>query len=244
MPTKHDKINNICRNLVGIEVNNELVKEPEYPPSLGEATYDYYFKEDLIIVTVNGKRGYINRQGKLAFFQLFDRASDFSEGLAAVQIGDRFGFIDRTGEMVLPSKDYFPFYQYIGGTNCPKHGRLTSFENGLAVVSKIDDADKEVDCRAIDIAKYYYLNKNNQIIAGDLIYSTFLEAKEVDDNLIQTKIKVKNIAGTGYDYCYGLMRIDGEIVVEHQSELPKRTRSGSATANNSDDPLRRCIVAG
>ena len=222
MPSKIDKINNICRNLVGIEVNNELVKEPEYPPSMGEAIYDYYFKENLIMVTVNGKRGYINRQGKLAFPQLFDSSSNFSEGLAAVQIGDRFGFINRSGKIVLPSKDYFPFYQYIGGSNCPKHGRLTSFENGLAIVSKIDNMDaKNSNCEAADEAKYYYLNKNNQIIAGDLINSSFFEAEEVLNNLFLTTIKIKNNSGDGYDYLYGLMRSDGEIVVQHQSELPE-----------------------
>lgn len=34
----------------------------------------------------------------------YDRAEDFSEGLAAVCIDDKLGYIDKTGEIVIPLK--------------------------------------------------------------------------------------------------------------------------------------------
>ena len=223
-PKKYEKIDNICKNLVGIEVNNELIEDPIYPAKNEEPPFDSYFKENLLIANINGKYGYINRQGKLAFPQLFDQASYFSEGLAAVRIGDRFGFIDSSGAMVLPSKDYLPFSKYTSREKCQKYGyfgSLSTFEKGLAVVSKIDDINnKSVNCEAIDKAKYYYLNKNGRIIAGDLIYSSFFEAEEVLADIIQTTIRVKNSDGNGYHYRYGRMRTDGEILIEHRLKLP------------------------
>jgi hypothetical protein len=55
----------------------------------------------------------------------FDRVQSFSEGLAAVRVGDRWGFIDRTGRMVIPAR----FEE--GPTHGPPIG---SFKKGLAAV--------------------------------------------------------------------------------------------------------------
>ena len=36
----------------------------------------------------------------------FDEATDFSEGLAAVKIGGKWGFVDKSGKFVIPLGDY------------------------------------------------------------------------------------------------------------------------------------------
>jgi len=63
------------------------------------------FFEGLATVYDNGKFGYIDKSGNEVIPPKYDAASDFSEGLAAVRIGDRntgkWGFIDKSGKEVL-----------------------------------------------------------------------------------------------------------------------------------------------
>ena len=134
--------------------------------------------------------GFVDGQG---FTPLtVERNGDYlSKDIAIVYYQDMYGnfdtqhhsycVVDRQSKILVSAntKDFFPFYQYIGGSNCPKHGHLTIFENGLGIVSRIDNMDaKNYICEVADEAKYYYLNKNNQIIAGDLS-RVFLRLKKL-----------------------------------------------------------------
>ncbi|MEO0103191.1 MAG: WG repeat-containing protein [candidate division WOR-3 bacterium] len=47
-----------------------------------------------------GKWGYINKQGKIVIRPQFNEAKDFSEGLAAVKIGDKYFYINNEGQIV------------------------------------------------------------------------------------------------------------------------------------------------
>jgi hypothetical protein len=69
------------------------------------------FSEGLARVTVNGKTGYIDRTGKLVIGPLPFSGRDFSNGLAMVESNERctyaetkqkYGFIDKTGAIVIP----------------------------------------------------------------------------------------------------------------------------------------------
>ncbi len=57
------------------------------------------------------KHGYIDKTGRLVIPFIFDAAEDFSEGLAAVEVKDRWGYIDKTGKFVIPPRFRlaFPF---------------------------------------------------------------------------------------------------------------------------------------
>lgn len=55
----------------------------------------------LFPVIQNGKWGYIDKIGKMVITPQYDCAWDFSEGLAAVQVGAYRGFIDEKGAMVV-----------------------------------------------------------------------------------------------------------------------------------------------
>lgn len=63
----------------------------------------------LFPVSVDGKYGYIDTAGKIAIATRFSHAWEFSDGLAAVEVGSRSrgyaqGFIDSTGQLVVAAK--------------------------------------------------------------------------------------------------------------------------------------------
>ncbi len=61
------------------------------------------FREGLAVMTPHtGSPNYIDRTGKVVIqTEGADRGGNFSEGLAAVRVGGRFGFINRGGDMVI-----------------------------------------------------------------------------------------------------------------------------------------------
>jgi WG containing repeat len=74
------------------------------------------------------KFGYIDRTGQIVIPAKFERADDFSEGLASVEIDKKSGCIDRAGKLVIPAK-----YEYI-----------YPFENGLAKVVNLDRSEATI----------------------------------------------------------------------------------------------------
>lgn len=86
------------------------------------------FCEGVAAVAINGKYGYIDRQGKSVIPFKFDSVQNFSEGLAAVCMNGKYGYIDNAGKSVIP----FRFEA------------ASDFRNGLAKV-KLAGVDKYVD---------------------------------------------------------------------------------------------------
>jgi hypothetical protein len=85
------------------------------------------FNEGLAAVQeeVNGKYGFIDRFGHYAIRPVFDAATSFSEGLAAVRLNKRWGYINKSGEMRIPNN--YPFFagEFVGGlavVSDPVHG--------------------------------------------------------------------------------------------------------------------------
>jgi WG containing repeat len=80
------------------------------------------FNEDLAAVQEeeNGKYGFIDSLGHYAIRPVFDVAMPFSEGLAAVRLNNRWGYVNKSGEMQIPNN--YPFF-------------AEEFAGGLAVVS-------------------------------------------------------------------------------------------------------------
>lgn len=61
------------------------------------ATYSRFKDGYIVARDESGKYGYINRQGQPLTSFMFDYAEDFSEGLARVSVGDKWGFVDKQG---------------------------------------------------------------------------------------------------------------------------------------------------
>ncbi len=96
-----------------------------------EETFRLRFSEGLGPVQVNGKWGYINKEGNVVIKPAFDKAGCFSGGLAPVKIGGekdpksgflrggKWGYIDTTGTAIIK----------------PRFEEAHAFSNGLAAAS-------------------------------------------------------------------------------------------------------------
>jgi hypothetical protein len=81
------------------------------------------------------KYGYVDAKWTIAIKPQFDRALDFSEGMAAVMNKDdsgkeRWGFIDATGKMVIPATYKLEPGRF-SGTRRRKDWRRVQLRNGL-----------------------------------------------------------------------------------------------------------------
>ena len=117
---------------------------------------------------MNGKYGYINLYGEEVIpcniiYYAYELHPDFSEGLAAIRIGDDCGYINTRGELVIPA---------IYGDACP-------FSDGAALVYKEGDGffyidkygEKIVDCPiefpvAADAAGVSYYDFKDGLLEG------------------------------------------------------------------------------
>jgi WG containing repeat len=61
-------------------------------------------RDNLVVAQVGAKYGYKEADGKLKIEARFDNAYEFFEGLAAVRIDGKWGFIDDKGKQVIPTK--------------------------------------------------------------------------------------------------------------------------------------------
>ncbi|MEI8389304.1 MAG: TonB family protein [bacterium] len=73
--------------------------------SLAVVTYSQTDSNSVLYpIEVDGKYGYINKEGKVVLKPKFDVANDFSEGLASVKIGTLWGYIDNIGRFIIKPK--------------------------------------------------------------------------------------------------------------------------------------------
>lgn len=85
------------------------------------STAQYRRSDNLFVVIINDKRGYIDQNGRIVIKPQFEGASEFSERLAVISTsknGYKEGYIDETGRVVIR----------------PIYDRATDFSEGLAAV--------------------------------------------------------------------------------------------------------------
>ena len=103
------------------------------------------FSEGLAFVVVDGKVGYINPAGRMIIepqFKSWSTLSNFREGLACVQVGDKaWEFIDKTGAVAIP----------------PSFEQCSAFSDGLAAVTKQGEAR----------ARSGYIDRTGKMVIAD-----------------------------------------------------------------------------
>jgi len=114
---------------------------------IASVAYSDNSSRHLFPVEVDEKYGYIDTTGKIVIAPKFDYASDFTEGLAEIRIGDResglFGYIDTTGKIVIK----------------PKYQSTGTFSDGVAIARDnkglviIDKKGKTLLMLEIDMAE-------------------------------------------------------------------------------------------
>lgn len=137
-----------------IDTRGELVIIPQFD-EMG------FYCEGLLRVRWDDKIGYIDRQQQVVIpFQPLEQAQDFSEGLAAFKpYGQGWGYMDRTGQVVVP----------------PQLDYAYSFSEGLAVVvlegkrGYIDPSGRFVIPRQFDYA-YAFCEEAARVFVGEDYY--------------------------------------------------------------------------
>jgi hypothetical protein len=87
------------------------------------------FSEGMASVEVNGKWGFINRQGEMVVPAVYQRVKSFRNGLAVVaNAKKKYGYIDKSGKVVIPF-DYNDANEFESGLAPVKKGKKFGFIN-------------------------------------------------------------------------------------------------------------------
>lgn len=70
--------------------------------SLKEGDWYGDFCEDRLLVYMDGRFGYMDRQGKLVIPCIYEKAANYVNGIVCVGKDDRYGYIDSAGKEVIP----------------------------------------------------------------------------------------------------------------------------------------------
>ena len=156
----------------------------------------------LVPVRLNGKYGYVSG-GKLVIPCQFGLANNFSEGLASVIKGAKWGFINTIGELAIPYQ-FDNAWLFSEGLAQVKTGEKWGFINTngqLVIPCQFDDADNFSEGLAkVKIGgKYGYMNTNGQVI----IPCQFDNAFRFSEELAMVQIGEK----------YGYINTNGQIVI-------------------------------
>jgi len=121
-------------------------------------------------VEIDGKWGYVDKNGKTAINPLFEDAKDFQEGLARVQLGSKWGYIDKNGKMAIkPQFDWAG--EFKEGLALIRLGSKWGYigKNGeTAINPQFDYADdfQEGRARILLGSQWGYIDKTGKIAAN------------------------------------------------------------------------------
>jgi hypothetical protein len=99
---------------------------------------------DLWPVLQHQKYGYIDKTGQLIIPFKFSYATDFSEGLAGVEINDKFGYINKIGKFVIPPRFLW--------------GHAFSEGLAIAVIRRLDQEGR------ITYKKFGYIDRSGNMV--------------------------------------------------------------------------------
>lgn len=196
-----------------------------------EETIATNVSEEFVIYSANGKKGFINIANGDRIKAVYDAVQDFSEGLAAVQIGGATGFINTSGELVIACEySNNAFYQFKSGlcnvmVGSADKGNLKAFyinSDGSKMF------DKEFDyCMPFSEERAF-------VSEGGVWYLIDIDGQRVGDS--EFGPYVKTVPGVFRDGkavvvkegMYGIINRDGEYVVSPRYEQISEISDGGA----------------
>ncbi len=146
-----------------IDIYNTLI-----PVKSDNGVYGYKTFADVYVNGITGNEGY-----KIP--PVYERAHDFSEGLAAVRMDEKYGYINTDGIIVIP-------FQYSGAGE---------FSNGIAQVEQIDMETNfenttwsliDTEGNAVSDSKYAVIREYREGFASAGKYSTINGGVLIDEN--------------------------------------------------------------
>ena len=195
----------------------------------------YSFSEGMAKVEMGAiddtRHGFVDKNGHMLFPQ-FEEASDFHEGLAAVSIDNHYGYIDKTGQVVIEMQfayasdfseglaavkvgdDDDAKYGYIDKTGqmviAPQFAEASAFSQGLAAVSLNDDEYEEY-------SEFGYIDKTGQIV----IEPQFSFAAKFSEDLAAVQLD--------YEDGYGFIDRSGNMIISPQYSAYEDFKEGLAS---------------
>jgi hypothetical protein len=109
--------------------DNSIWEKTIIQPHYDEA---YYFYNDIALVKLNNKYGYIDKSGKEIIPFKYEDAFDFCEGFGLVKFNDKYGFVNKSGKEVISiiyddANDFSENYALVKQNN--KYGYINKLGN-------------------------------------------------------------------------------------------------------------------
>ena len=177
----------------------------------------------LVPVRLNGKYGYVSG-GKLVIPYQFGLAYNFSEGLARVIKGEKWGFINTIGELAIPYQfdNASDFSEGLAKVEIAEKWGFINTNGQLVIPCQFDDTESFLEGLAkVKIAeKWVFINTNGQLV----ISCQFDKTLWFSEGLATVQIGGK----------YGYINTNGQIVIPCQFDY----------ANNFSEELATVQIGG
>jgi hypothetical protein len=173
---------------------------------------------------------FIDKSGSIITSERYDYAKDFSEGLAPVRVGDKWGYIDKKGRMVIEPKfdraeefsdglarvqqgKLYGYIDYNGALVIPPQFKYADdFSDGLAVVSNAWNEKEFI------YEEFHYINKKGE----QAISEKFALASHFFKGLAHVKLKSNRNKNDNYDReekgTFAYIDVSGRKVFTYEGE--------------------------
>ena len=182
-------------NSIWIDKNgNELSSDPRK------------IKKDFISVPVNfeGKAGYIycDSTGYILIKRIYGKIGKYQEGLAAVKSleDDLWGFVDREGRQVVPSK----------------YKTVDDFENGLAIVTGENDLKTVIDGEGREIIPFVYDIEHDR---SERVFYVKNKYDDITGFIDEHGNTIKDLSAVAFFYTFKFEHVEKELIAATEEDL-------------------------
>lgn len=147
----------------------------------------------LFPIRMNGKYGYINKEGGVRIKPQFNFAFKFSDGLAPVKVGKLFGFIDTFGEMAIRPSFTSPsdFHEGLASVKDPETGKWGYIDKtgDMVIEPRDNNTDFSEGVGSVEIGgKWGCVNRNGTVVIEPMSDHSIIFSEGLSPVLIDEKI--------------------------------------------------------